>query len=33
VLFTRHDNAAAITAYEALGYRRVGDYGLVLLQR
>jgi len=31
VLFTGHGNTAAITAYEALGYRRAGDYGLLLL--
>ncbi|MBI2390284.1 MAG: GNAT family N-acetyltransferase [Deltaproteobacteria bacterium] len=31
VLFTGHDNVAAQRAYEALGFRVVGDYGLVLL--
>jgi GNAT superfamily N-acetyltransferase len=31
VLFTGHHNLPAITAYEALGYRRTGDYGVVLL--
>jgi RimJ/RimL family protein N-acetyltransferase len=30
VLFTDGDNHAAQSAYHALGYRRVGDYGLVL---
>ena len=30
ILFTPHDNIAARTAYLALGYRIVGDYGLVL---
>jgi predicted GNAT family acetyltransferase len=30
VLFTDPDNAPARTAYRALGYREVGDYGLVL---
>jgi ribosomal protein S18 acetylase RimI-like enzyme len=30
-LFTQADNVAARTAYLALGYRIVGDYGLVLL--
>ena len=30
VLFTGHDNVAARTAYVALGYERVGDYGIVL---
>lgn len=30
VLFTQVDNAAAIKAYRALGFERVGDYGLVL---
>ena len=32
VLFTGADNAAARTAYLALGYRVVGDFGLVLFQ-
>jgi RimJ/RimL family protein N-acetyltransferase len=31
VLFTQSDNHAAQTAYRAIGYERVGDYGLVLL--
>jgi GNAT superfamily N-acetyltransferase len=30
VLFTQDDNYAAQSAYRALGYQRVGDYGLVL---
>ena len=30
VLFTGPDNAPAQTAYRALGYRDIGDYGLVL---
>ena len=30
VLFTDHDNLAALRAYEALGYRRAGEYGLWL---
>jgi RimJ/RimL family protein N-acetyltransferase len=30
VLFTQADNHPAQSAYHALGYRRVGDYGLVL---
>jgi uncharacterized protein len=30
ILFTAHDNIAARSAYLALGYRIVGDYGLVL---
>lgn len=30
VLFTGEDNAAAQTAYRALGYERIGDYGLIL---
>lgn len=30
VLFTNEDNVAAIRAYTALGFQRVGDYGLVL---
>jgi GNAT superfamily N-acetyltransferase len=30
ILFTPHDNLAARTAYLALGYQIVGDYGLVL---
>ena len=30
VLFTAQDNVAAQRAYEALGFRRVGDYGLLL---
>ena len=32
VLFTGEDNVAARTAYVSLGYRRVGDYGLVLFR-
>lgn len=32
VLFTGANNIAARTAYEALGYVRVGDYGLVLFR-
>lgn len=31
ILFTGRDNVAARRAYEAIGYRRIGDYGLVLL--
>ena len=30
ILFTGEDNSAARRAYEAIGFRRVGDYGLVL---
>lgn len=30
VLFTNDDNVAAIRAYTALGFQRVGDYGLIL---
>jgi predicted GNAT family acetyltransferase len=30
VLFTGDDNVAAKRAYAALGFRRVGDWGLVL---
>ena len=30
VLFTNDDNVAAIRAYTALGFQRVGNYGLVL---
>lgn len=30
VLFTQSDNDAARSAYRALGYQQVGDYGLVL---
>jgi RimJ/RimL family protein N-acetyltransferase len=30
ILFTGEDNPAAKRAYQALGFRRVGDYGLVL---
>ena len=29
-LFTNLENVAAIRAYEALGYERIGDYGLIL---
>jgi uncharacterized protein len=32
VLFTGETNAAAQTAYQALGYARIGDYGLVLFR-
>ncbi len=32
VLFTGRENLAAQRAYGALGYRRVGDYGLILLR-
>jgi RimJ/RimL family protein N-acetyltransferase len=32
VLFTGRENEAARRAYEALGYRRVGSYGLVLFR-
>ena len=32
ILFTGEDNTAAQKAYEALGFRRVGDYSLVLLR-
>lgn len=32
ILFTGVENIAAQKAYEALGYRRIGDYRLVLLQ-
>ena len=32
VLFTGEDNVAARAAYVSLGYRRVGDYGLVLFR-
>jgi predicted GNAT family acetyltransferase len=31
ILFTAHDNVAAQNAYEALGFRRIGDYGLLIL--
>jgi len=30
ILFTGKDNQAALRAYRALGFERVGDYGLVL---
>jgi predicted GNAT family acetyltransferase len=30
ILFTGEDNRASQTAYRALGYERVGDYGLIL---
>ena len=33
ILFTGVENIAAQKAYEALGYRRIGDYRLVLLQQ
>ena len=32
VLFTEVDNHAAKAAYHALGYQRVGDYGMVMLE-
>ncbi len=32
VLFTEEENAAARRAYEALGFRVVGDYGMVLFR-
>jgi RimJ/RimL family protein N-acetyltransferase len=32
ILFTDEDNIAAQTAYRSLGFQRVGDWGLVLLQ-
>jgi predicted GNAT family acetyltransferase len=31
VLFTEEDNHPAKAAYRALGYQRVGDYGMVML--
>jgi ribosomal protein S18 acetylase RimI-like enzyme len=31
ILFTGRDNVAARRAYESIGYRRIGDYGLVVL--
>lgn len=31
VLFTGHDNRSAQRAYEALGYRRVGEFGMKIL--
>jgi len=31
VLFTK--NPSAVRSYEAVGFRRIGDYGLVLLAR
>ena len=31
VLFTERENAPARRAYQALGFRVVGDYGMVLL--
>jgi predicted GNAT family acetyltransferase len=30
VLFTEEDNHPAKAAYRALGYQRVGDYGMVM---
>jgi predicted GNAT family acetyltransferase len=33
VLFTDDDNVQAQRAYVALGFARVGDYGIVLLAR
>jgi predicted GNAT family acetyltransferase len=32
ILFTGEDNTAAQKAYEALGFRRIGDYSIVLLR-
>jgi uncharacterized protein len=32
ILFTGEDNLAARRAYEAIGFRRIGDYGLILFQ-
>jgi len=32
ILFTGEDNIAAQRAYEALGFRRIGDYSIVLLR-
>ncbi len=32
VLFTREDNLAAQAAYESIGFRRVGDYGIVFFE-
>jgi predicted GNAT family acetyltransferase len=31
ILFTEITNHPAQRAYEALGFRRIGDYGLILL--
>ena len=33
LLFTEHDNVAAQTAYRALGYERVGSFGLILWEK
>ena len=33
ILFTNEDNVPAQRSYEALGYVRIGDYGLVLFKR
>jgi predicted GNAT family acetyltransferase len=33
ILFTGVENRAAQSAYTALGYERVGDYGLVLFRK
>ena len=32
VLFTEEDNHPAKAAYRALGYQRVGDYGMVMFR-
>ena len=32
LLFTMESNVAAVRAYEALGFRRIGDYGLMLVR-
>ncbi len=32
VLFTGDDNVSAVRAYAALGFRRIGDYRVVLLR-
>jgi predicted GNAT family acetyltransferase len=32
ILFTGVENRAAQAAYRALGYERIGDYGLVLFE-
>lgn len=33
LLFTEYDNVAARTAYRALGYERVGSFGLILYEK
>jgi predicted GNAT family acetyltransferase len=33
ILFTEEENRAAQAAYRALGYERVGDYGIVTFAR